>query len=68
MIFNFSDENFIFPVNGNTGMDTDGNIHVRMTDNTSMNLGTGGIDFTSTWKNDDMQNLGSGFDTKDFWD
>ena len=40
-IFNYDDGNFIYPTSDNMGFDSEGNLHMRMGDNMSMNLETG---------------------------
>ena len=55
-IFDYDNGDFIFPTSGNTGIDSDGNLHMRMGDNMSMNMETGELHFTSSWKNDDDDN------------
>ena len=52
-IFDYDNGDFIFPTSGNMGIDSDGNLHMRMGDNMSMNMETGELNFTSRWKNDD---------------
>lgn len=52
-IFDYDDGDFIFPASGDMGIDSDGNLHIRMGDNMSMDMETGEIHLTSDWKNDD---------------
>ena len=49
MIFDFSKGGSIMPMNDNMGMDTDGNLHVSVGDNCSMDMNSGEIHFTSSW-------------------
>ena len=53
-IFDINDGDFIFSTHGNTGIDSDGDINIRLSEHTVMNLGTGDVHFTNGWKiNDD---------------
>ncbi|MBQ9238140.1 MAG: hypothetical protein IJ191_02330 [Treponema sp.] len=69
MIFDYSDGDFIMPMNGNLGMDSGSNLHMRMGDNCSMDMESGDLHFTSPWKRTDNTNDSSvfnrhnGFDT-----
>ena len=36
-------------MNGNMGMDNDGNLHMRVGDNCSMDMNTGELHITSSW-------------------
>lgn len=49
-IFDYDGGNFIYPTSGNMGIDSDGNFHMRMGDNTSMDLDTGELHFNSGWQ------------------
>lgn len=49
MIFDFSKGGSIMPMNGNMGMDNDGNLHMRVGDNCSMDMNTGELHITSSW-------------------
>ena len=48
-IFNYDDGTFIYPTSDNMGVDSEGNLHMRMGDNMSMNLETGELHITSGW-------------------
>ena len=48
-IFNYDDGNFIYPASDNMGVDSEGNLHMRMGDNMSMNLETGELHIASGW-------------------
>ena len=52
-IFFFFYGDFIYQTSGNMGIDSDGDLHMRMGDNMSMNMDTGELHMTSGWKNDD---------------
>lgn len=52
-IFNYDDGNFIYQTSNNMGFDPDGNLHIRMGDNMSMDMNTGELHFNSGWENDD---------------
>lgn len=46
-IFDYDDGDFIFQTSGNMGMDSDGNLHMRMGDNMSLDLDTGELHMCS---------------------
>ncbi len=48
-IFNYDGGNFIYSTSDNMGFDSEGNLHMRMGDNMSMNLETGELHVTSGW-------------------
>lgn len=50
-IFDYDDEDFIYKTSGNMVIDSDGDLHMRMGDNMSMD--TGELHFNSGWRNDD---------------
>ena len=52
-IFNYDDGSYIYQTSGNMGIDSDGDLHMRMGDNMSMDMDTGELHLTSGWKNDD---------------
>lgn len=52
-IFDYDDSDSIFPTSSNMGIDSDGNLHMRMGDNMSMDMDTGELHFTSGWENND---------------
>ena len=56
-IFDFESGSFIFPDprTGNTGLDMNGDIHVRMSNNMSMDLSTGEMHINSGWKTNDNE-------------
>ena len=56
IIFDYDEGDFIFPTSGNMSIDSNGNLHMRMGDNLSMDMETGDLHFTSSWKNDDDDN------------
>ena len=49
MIFDFSKGGSIMQMNDNMGMDNDGNLHVSVGDNCSMDMNTGELHITSSW-------------------
>ena len=68
MIFDFSDGDFIFPMNDKMGMDMNGDLHLRMGDNFSLNLDDGDIHFTSPWdKNDGLFSNNDDRDDNELW-
>lgn len=52
-IFDYDDGDFIYHTSGNMGIDSDGDLHMRMGDNMSMDMDTGELHFNSGWRNDD---------------
>ena len=52
-IFDYDDGDFILSTSGNIGIDSNGDLNMRMNDNMSMDLNTGELHFTSGWKNND---------------
>lgn len=52
-IFDYDDEDYIYHTSGNMGFDSDGNPHLRMGNNMSMNTDAGELHFNSNWQNDD---------------
>ena len=66
MIFDYSDGDFIMPMNDDMGMDSDGNLHMRMDANCSMDMESGDIHFTSPWeRSDDNLNYDDSDDEND---
>ena len=55
-IFDYDDGDFIYQTFGNMGIDSDGDLHMRMGDNMSMDMDTGELHFNSGWRNDDEDN------------
>jgi len=52
-IFDYDDGDLIFQTASNLGIDSDGDMYMRMGDNMSMNMDTGELHLTSSWKDDD---------------
>ena len=52
-IFDYGDGDLIFQTGSNLGIDSDGDMYMRMGDNMSMNMDTGELHLTSSWKDDD---------------
>ncbi len=48
--FDFDNNSFIFPTSDITGIDTSGNMHLRMGDNMSIDTSTGETHINSGWK------------------
>lgn len=53
LILDLEDGDFIFSASGNSGLDSDGNMMMRMSDNMAMDMDSGDIHFTSSWDNDE---------------
>ncbi len=52
-IFDFSDGELFFSLSKNIGVDTDGNMLLRLSDTMSLDMDTNDIHFTSSWGNDE---------------
>ena len=52
-IFDYDDGDFIIQTSGNLGIDSDGDLNMRMGDNMSLDMDTGELHFTSCWKDKD---------------
>ncbi len=53
LIFDYDDGDFIYQTSDNMGIDSDGDLHMRMGNHMLMNMNTGELHFNSGWKNDD---------------
>lgn len=53
LIMDFDNGDLIIQTSENTGMDSDGHMMLRMTDNMAMDMDSGELHFTSSWKNDE---------------
>ena len=51
-IFNYDNGDFIYQTSQNMGIDSDGDIHIRIGDNISMDMDTGELHFNSGWEDD----------------
>lgn len=56
-IFDYDNGHFISQTSGTMGIDSDGNLHVRMGDNMSMDMYTGELHHNSGWKNDNEDKI-----------
>ena len=52
-VYDYENGDFIYRTSDNTGYDTSGNLHVRMSDHMSMDLNTGKLHYTTGWDDDD---------------
>ena len=52
-IFDYDDGDYIYQTSDNMGIDSDGDLHMRMGDNMSMDMETGELHFNSGWKDKD---------------
>ena len=52
-IFDFQDGDFIFSSSGNLGIDSDGNLMMRISDNMAMDMDSGELHIVSGWNYDD---------------
>ena len=52
-IFDYDDGDIIFSTSGNLGIDSNGDLNMRMSDNLSMDMNTGELHFNSGWQNND---------------
>ena len=55
-IFDYNDGDFIFSTSGNLGIDTNGDMNMRMGDHMSMDLNTGELHLNSGWRDDKNRN------------
>ena len=55
-IFDYDNGDFIYQTSENMGIDSDGDIHMRISDNMSMDIDTGELHFNSGWQNSDDDN------------
>ena len=49
-IFDLNDGDYIFSTSGNIGIDTNGDLNMRMGDHMSMDLNTGELHHNTGWK------------------
>ena len=52
-IFDYDDGDFIYQTSGNMGIDSDGNLHMRMGDNMVIDMDAGEVHMISGWPNDE---------------
>lgn len=52
-IFDMDDNDFIFSTCDTMGIDSDGNMMMRMSDNMAMDMDSGEIHFVSSWDDED---------------
>lgn len=52
-VFDMDDGDFIFPTSVNLGMDSNGNMMMRMSNNMAMDTDTGELHFVSSWDNEE---------------
>lgn len=52
-IFDYDDGDYAFSISDNMAIDSEGDLLLRMSDNIAMELDSGDIHFTSSWKDDD---------------
>lgn len=52
-IFDMDDGDFIFSTSDTMGIDSDGNLMMRMSDNMAMDMDFGELHFISSWDNDE---------------
>ncbi len=51
-IFDYDNGDFIYQTSENMGIDSDGDIHIRISNNISMDMDTGELHFNSGWEDD----------------
>ena len=51
-IFDYDNGDFIYQTSENMGIDSDGDIHIRIGDYISMDMDTGELHFNSGWEDD----------------
>lgn len=52
-IFDLDDSDFIFLTSGSMGVDSEGNMMVRMSDNMAMDMDSGELHLISSWDDDE---------------
>ena len=52
-IFDYDDGDFIFSTSNNIAFDSDGNMMMRMSENTAMDMDSGELHFTSNWSDEE---------------
>ncbi len=57
-IFDYEDGDFIIQTSDNMGIDTDGNTHMRLGDNMSLDVDMGEVHLNSGWSNNEDENSG----------
>lgn len=67
-LFDFDDGDFIMQTSGNMGIDSDGDLHMRMGDHMSMDLDSGELHMTSGWDDGDDNDLFDNDLDSDLWD
>ncbi len=53
MVYDYDDGDVIFTTSDDMGIDSNGDVHVKMGDNLSMNMNTGEMHITSGWPDDE---------------
>lgn len=66
MFFDFDKGEFGFMLSDDMGMDSDGNVMIKMGDNTAMDMDSGDLHIVSGWDDDD-DSFGSSWDDDDNW-
>ncbi len=54
-IFDYDDGDYIIHTSGNMGIDSNGDINIRVGNNMAMDMNTGELHFTSGWKDEDEE-------------
>ena len=54
LLFDFDKGDVIFQTSGGMGMDYDGNLMLRVSENMVMDMDSGEMHITSSWKNDEF--------------
>ena len=52
-IWDFEDGDFIMDIGGNTGLDSDGNMMIKMGSNMAMDMETGDLHIVSGWDDEE---------------
>lgn len=66
MFFDFDKGEFGFKLSDDMGMDSDGNVMIKMGNNTAMDMDSGDLHIVSGWDDDD-DSFGSSWDNDDNW-
>lgn len=67
MFFDVDDGDFGFQMSDTMGIDSDGNMMMRVGDNMAMDMDSGELHMVSSWDDDDDRGFSSSWDDDDDW-
>ena len=67
MFFDVDDGDFGFQMSDTMGIDSDGNMMMRVGDNMAMDMDSGELHMVSGWDDDDDRGFSSSWDDDDDW-